>query len=394
MLAATPTSSRKPKPSRVSRYARSVISLGRKWAVPALDRASTRIKLDAPLLEALLTKIEPTLSLRLVRAEVVSIVDETVDTKTYWLRPNARFGKHRPGSYVTFLLNIGGRSVRRSYSLSSEPRADGLVSITVKRVAGGLVSNWLADTLEPGHVLELGVPEGQFLLPHRPPEKLLMLSAGSGITPVMSMLRQLLAEGASCQVIFMHFARSPHDIIFHSELSKIAASHPNVRVVLCVERAEAEHNWSGGLGRFSEQFLNEHAAEFRELDTFMCGPAPFMQAVMTHFEQADADLSRLRYERFDSALDMTKFLNHAQLIRFTRSGTESMSNRPRTILEEAETAGLDVEYGCRAGNCGTCRCRKLSGVVVDTLTGVESGAGDEFIFPCISVARGTVEVEL
>jgi ferredoxin-NADP reductase len=222
-----------------------------------------------------------------------------------------------------------------------------------------------------------------------------MLSAGSGITPVMAMLRQLVAAGSSCQVVFLHFARTPHDIIFGEELARIAARHPNVRLVLCVENAGvAESRWTGALGRFSEALLVEHAPDFRELDTFLCGPAGFMQAVMRSFERAGADLGRLRYERFDAALDPSMFLDHAQLIRFVRSGTESLSNRPRTILEEAERAGLSVQSGCRAGNCGTCRCRKQSGVVVDVTTGLESTSGDEYIFPCVSVARGTVEVDL
>jgi ferredoxin-NADP reductase len=394
MFVASPT-----RITDVTRYfgqhARTLLSFGRRWAVPAIDRASARVQLDAPLLEALLTKIEPTLSLRLVRAEVVSVVDETADTKSYWLRPNARFGTHRAGAYVTLHLRIAGQSIRRSYSVSSAPRADGLICITVKRVPGGLVSNWLADHLRPGTLLELSAPDGQFVLPTRPSDKLLMLSAGSGITPVMSMLRQLLAAGSDCQITFLHFARSPRDIIFHEELTRIAQTHPNVRIALCVESAEGHvGSWTGGIGRFNEAFLAEHAPEFRELDTYMCGPAGFMQAVMTYYEQADADLSKLRYERFDVALDLSKFLNHAQVIRFVRSGAESMSNRPRTILEEAERAGLSVESGCRAGNCGACRCMKRSGVVVDVLTGAESGPNEEFIYPCISVARGTVEVEL
>ena len=119
-----------------------------------------------------------------------------------------------------------------------------------------------------------------------------------------------------------------------------------------------------------------------------------MQAVMQTLEREDADLSKLRYERFNAAFDASMFLDHAQLLRFLRSGTESLSSRPRTILEEAESAGLRVESGCRAGNCGTCRCRKRSGVVVDINTGLASHAGDQFIYPCISVARGTVEVDL
>jgi ferredoxin len=140
--------------------------------------------------------------------------------------------------------------------------------------------------------------------------------------------------------------------------------------------------------------LQETVPEFAALDTYLCGPSGFMQAVMQAFEQQDADLSKLRYERFGTALDTSSFLEHTQLIRFVRSGTETLSNRPRTILEEAERAGVRVESGCRAGNCGTCRCRKTSGVVVDITTGRASRAGEEFIYPCVSVARGAVEVDL
>jgi ferredoxin-NADP reductase len=252
----------------------------------------------------------------------------------------------------------------------------------------------LADNLQPGDVLELSAPAGQFVLPAAVPETLLMLSAGSGITPVMSMLRELLVTRSSSQIVFIHFARSPRDVIFHRELSTLAAAHPNVKLALCVESAEPADGWPGALGRFTQELLTEHAPHFREIDTYMCGPAGFMEAVIRCFESADADLSRLRYERFDVALDLTKFLNHAQVLRFVRSGVESVSNRPRTILEEAERAGLDVESGCRAGNCGACRAKKRSGVVVDVVTGEESTAGEEEIYPCVSVARGTVEVEL
>jgi stearoyl-CoA 9-desaturase NADPH oxidoreductase len=373
------------------------VILGR--VVPMLDRASTRVQVKVPLLEAALSRLEPTLSLHAVRAMVVRVQDETHDTKTYWLRPNARFGRFRPGAYVTLHLRIAGRVQQRSYSLSSAPRtdSDGLISITVKRVPGGLVSNWLADTVRPGHVLTMDMPEGRFLLPDAPPRRMLLLSAGSGITPVMSMLRQLRAAGSTSEVVFVHFARSPADIIFRAELEQIARELPHVRVVLCVENSDDAGGagvWQGETGRFTHALLARHAPDFAELDTFLCGPAGFMQAVIGCLEQANADLAKLRYERFSVELDPSRFLQHAHLIRFTRSRTESMSNRPRTILEEAESAGIDVPYGCRAGNCGSCRCRKRSGVVVDLTTGIESDAGADFIYPCISVARGPVEVEL
>jgi ferredoxin-NADP reductase len=389
MLSVTPTAVRRGLGS----LARYLWANGRERFVPVLDRASTRVQLEAPLLDAVLARLDPTLSLSAVRAEVVRVVDETHDTKTYWLRPNARFGHFRPGAFVNLKLRIKGRDVQRSYSLSSPPTAaEGLVSLTVKRVASGLVSNWLADNVRPGDVLTLSSPQGYFVLPERVPPRLLMLSAGSGITPVMAMLQQLVAAGSSSEVVFLHFARSPEDVIFGEELRRIAARHPNITVVVCVE--SAPDTWQGPTGRFSEALLARHAPDFRELDTFMCGPSGFMQAVMGCLEQANADLSKLRYERFSVELDPAQFLDHAHVIRFARSGTQSVSNRPRTILEEAELAGLDVPSGCRAGNCGTCRSRKKHGVVLDLTTGIESGPDADFIYPCVCVARGPVEMDL
>lgn len=386
-------------PAEVTRglgtLARHVWTSSRGRVLPLLDRASTRWQLELPLIEAALTRIEPTLSLHAVRAEVVRVEAETHDTTTLWLRPNARFGSFRPGTFVDVRLQIDGRSLQRSYSLSSAPRADGLISITVKRVVDGLVSNWIADNVKPGFVLTLQGPAGRFVLPEVVPQRLLMLSAGSGITPVMSMLRMLVAgsgSGSGSKVVFVHFARSPEDIIFRKELEQIAREHAWLKLVFCVERADAA--WNGATGRFTADLLEEHAPDFRALDTFLCGPAGFMQAVMTTLEAANADLAKLRFERFSVELDPSRFLQHAHVIRFLRSGAESMSNRPRTILEEAENAGLSVPYGCRAGNCGSCRCRKRSGIVVDITTGIESDVGPDFIYPCISVARGPVEVEL
>lgn len=361
-------------------------------ALPWLDRKTAELQLDFPAAEGLLRRIEPTLSLRQVRARVVAVENETHDVTTFVLRPNAHFTAFRPGAYVTLRLRIDGKAVERSYSISSAPSRDGLFSITVKRVEGGLVSNWLADHVRPGHILALSAPAGQFLLPATLPSKLLMLSAGSGITPVMSMLRQLVAERAPVEVTFVHFARSPRDIIFRDELMRIASEAPHVRLVFCVE--QTDDSWQGAEGRFSQRLLEEVAPDFRSLDTFLCGPSAFMQAVVQTLESQGADLAKLRYERFNASFDATQFIEHAQVVRFLRSGGQSMGTRPRTILEEAEQIGMTVESGCRAGNCGTCRCLKRSGVVTDVTTGRDSGAGEEFIFPCVSIPRGTVEVEL
>jgi ferredoxin-NADP reductase len=360
-----------------------------------IDRATTYVSTSVPLVEAALARLDPTLSLSAVRAEVVDVVNETPDTNTFWLRPNARFGTFCPGSHVQVRVRIGGRIVERSYSISSAPRSDGWIALTVKRTPAGLVSNWLADTLRAGDVVELSRATGQFVLPARLPQRLLMISAGSGITPVMSMLRQLVADRAGVQVDFLHFARSPRDIIFREELARIASARDNVHVELCVESvAGSDGAWTGAVGRVSEELLAAAAPDFRALDTYLCGPPAFMRAVVQILERCGADLTKLRYERFTTDFDASGFLEHAQLLRFMRSGTERITNRPRTILEEAESAGIPITSGCRAGNCGTCRCRKRRGVVVDVTTGLATGSGEEFIFPCVSVARGTVELDL
>lgn len=380
--------------TEVSRFVRAGVA---RRVTSRLDRSTSRVRADLPLLEAVLTRLDPTLSLHAVRARVVRVVEETPDTRTFWLRPNARFGSFRPGSYVDVRVVIDGQRVQRSYSISSAPRSDGLISITVKRVADGRVSNWLADTVQPGSVLELSPAAGNFVLPAELPPKILLLSAGSGITPVMSMLRELVARQTACRIAFVHFARTPRDVIFREELERIAGSFPNVRIELFVESADEAIDgatWTGGVGRVSEQQLAAAVPDFASLDTFMCGPAGFMRAVLQIWERCGADLSKVRYERFNSDFDASAFLTGVQLLRFVRSSTENLSTQPRTVLQQAESAGLRVASGCRAGNCGTCRCRKLRGVVVDITTGLPSGDGEEFIYPCVSVAQGTVEVDL
>ncbi|HVW28081.1 MAG TPA: hybrid-cluster NAD(P)-dependent oxidoreductase [Polyangiaceae bacterium] len=357
-----------------------------------IDRASSRVNANVPALESALARLDSTLSLRRILARVVEVRAETHDVNTYVLKPNARFGTYRPGAYVTVHVTIDGRAVQRAYSLSSPRDDEGLISITVKRVPGGLVSNHLAQVLSKGDVLELSPPSGQFVLGSEPKAPLLMISAGSGITPVMSMLRHLVRHGSNTEVTFLHFARTPNDLIFGGELAAIAERTPGVNVVLCVE--EADDSWTGHRGRFTRSLLETALPDFVDAETYLCGPSGFMRTVMQMLEAAGADFSKLRYERFNSEFDASAFLESSRVIRFARSGVESLSNRPLTVLQEAEARGLKVAAGCRAGTCGTCRCKKRKGVVFNTATGSLSGDGEEMIAPCVSVAQGTIEVDL
>ena len=316
-----------------------------------------------PVLDSVLARLDPILLPGRSLARVVEVREETHDVKTFVLRPGPRFGAYRPGAYVTVHVGIGGRRVQRAYSLAS-PRGDtGLVTITVKRVPGGLVSNYLADTIAKGDLLELGAPEGQFSLRTDASKSILMISAGSGITPLMSMLRHLVQTRSTTPITFLHFARSPEDVIFARELAAIAERSAHVKLVVCVENAD--ESWKGPRGRFSQSLLETALPEFAAADTYLCGPPGFMRAVMQTLEHAGADLSKLRYERFTPDFDAAAVLETAQVVRFLRSGVEALSSRPLTLLQQAEARGVRVDTGCRAGTCGTCRCRKRKGVVLN-----------------------------
>ena len=361
-------------------------------ALPLIDWVTSRVSLDSRRLERLVHAVEPTLSLRDVRARVVAIRLETHDTKTYVLKPNGRFRGFEPGAYLSLRIVVDGEPVVRSYSISSSSSTEGLVAITVKRVDGGIVSNWLFHRLAVGDVVEIGQARGSFLLPKDVPPRILMISAGSGITPVMAMLRHVTSLGAQPKTAFLHFARAPEDIIFRDELAQVAARCPSVGVTICVERAGAD--WMGPRGRFTAALLEEAAPDFREIPIYLCGPAPFMAEVIKALEATGCDLANLRYEQFTSGADVSAFLATSSLVRFTRSGVETVVSRPRTLLEVAEARGLRPEHGCRMGVCGSCRCEKVRGVVIDITTGRESGDGAESIRPCVSVAKGNVDLDL
>jgi ferredoxin-NADP reductase len=361
--------------------------------VSLLDRAAAQITVDNERLDRWAQALDPMISTRVIRARVVAIIDEARDTKSFVLRPNARFSRaFRPGSFVVLRLDVDGRPVTRSYSISSADIAAGLVTITVKRVEGGLASNWLCRRLRVGDVVEMGEAQGQFVLPKKLPESVLFLSAGSGITPVMAMLRHLTASPSTRRLAFLHWARSPDDLIFRAELESLAARHANLHVGLSVE--DAGEGWTGASGRFTRAQLAAAVPDWKERPIFLCGPPLFMRAVIEALEADGFDLSRLFYERFGPDIDVSKFLHGASLVRFRRSGTEAVASTPTTILDVAEARGLSPVSGCRAGVCGTCRCKKLRGVVLDVSTGRESGPGEEMIHPCVSLPKGSVDVDL
>jgi ferredoxin-NADP reductase len=334
-----------------------------------------------------LRELDPIRSLDEIRAEVIEIIEETADVKTFVLRPNARWQHDRAGQFTAVEVEIDGVRTRRCYTISSSPGAS-RPTITVKRTIGGRVSNWLHDHARPGDVLALSPASGDFVLPEPPPQKLLLVSGGSGITPVMSMLRDLDRRDAVGDVVFVHYARSSRDVIFAEELREIAARHPRLRVHIRLDDAASP-------GLFSEDEVRRLVPDFTERDTFLCGPPGLMERV-EQLWKSHGIADRLRRERFVSAIVASANVEGGirSQITLVRSGRRIEAESSRMLLDELERAGERPASGCRMGICRTCRCRKRSGMVENSLTGEVSSEPDEDIQLCISRPRSDVTLEL
>ncbi len=333
-----------------------------------------------------LGEVDPTWSVSEVRARVVDIVDETEDVKTFVLAPNAKWSGHRAGQFVTVEVEVDGVRLARCYSLSSAPGARRL-AITVKRVPGGRVSTWMHERVRRGDVLRLGAAQGEFVQTSPRPEKLLLLSGGSGITPLMSILRDLARDGAVGDVVFAHAARSSRDVVFRRELDALAAQHAGLR--LAVFREDVE-------GRLDPAKLRAAVPDLATRSSMLCGPPGMMSALVPAWSEAGLE-HRLQTERFTPAPSIAPPAGDApEAVKLTllRAGRSVTTEGGGTLLEQLERGGERPAHGCRMGICNTCRCTKKSGVVEDVRTGALSTEPDDEIRLCVSRARTDIELAL
>jgi ferredoxin-NADP reductase len=308
------------------------------------------------------------------------VQEVTHDVRTFLFEPaQPALFHHEPGQFVTLQLQIGGRSVNRCYTISTPPTRPHLLGITVKRQPGGLVSNWLHDTMTPGKRISADGPFGVFTTGRHPSAKYLFLSGGSGITPVMSMTRTLYDLGSDADVLFVHSARTPDDIIFRRELEAIAATMPNVRVVPVCEREAPREPWGGLRGFLGVDMLRVLAPDLAERVVFCCGPAPYMAAVRRMLGEAGFDMQNYHEESFSfEDLTMKECATDAPVddvepdgaptartysVEFVRSGRTFTCTEDETVLDAAYAAGLAPVSSCGQGMCGTCKTTMISGTV-------------------------------
>jgi ferredoxin-NADP reductase len=349
------------------------------------------------LLEALVTPhgvdrylelVHPMLTVRELRGEVTAVTRTTPDSLTLTIRPTRQWKGFRAGQFVQVSVVIDGVRRSRCYSPSSSQwRTDGRFDITVKAHPGGLVSRWLHANARRGSVLGLAQADGSFTLPDERPDRLLFVSGGSGITPVLSMLRTLCDEEHRGEVVFLHYADDAQHVPHRGDLEAMAAEHDNVRVVIAHtgdERGELS-------GFFGPDHLDAVAPWHAEAQTFVCGPPGLMRAAREHYKSADL-LDCLHVEEFAPPLVAVPG-DATGTLRFGASG-RSAENSGATLLEQAEAAGLNPAYGCRMGICFSCTQVKTSGCTRNVRTGRTNSDPDTEIQLCINVPVGDVELNL
>lgn len=312
------------------------------------------------------------------------VLDITHDVRTFLFEPDrpALF-QYEPGQFVTLALQIEGRPVNRCYTISTPPTRPHLLGITVKRQPGGLVSNWLHDTMAPGRRISADGPFGVFTPVRHPAAKYLFLSGGSGITPVMSMTRTLYDLGSDADVVFVHSARTPSDIIFRRELEAMASMLPSLRVVPVCERDAPREPWGGLRGFLSAGMMQLLAPDLAERVVFCCGPAPYMAAVRRILDDAGFDMRNYHEESFsfeeltkpspapadtvdaftDAPLPGSASTARTYTVEFARSGRTFTCAEDENVLDAAFAAGLAPPSSCGQGMCGTCKTTMISGAV-------------------------------
>ncbi|WP_344771946.1 ferredoxin reductase [Nocardioides panacisoli] len=342
-------------------------------------------KLTTPLHpDDYLRLLNPLWSERELRGRIEKVIPETDDAATLVIRPGWGWRyDHKPGQYVGIGVQVEGRFQWRSYSVSSPPHRSGrTISITVRAMPEGKLSSHLVNGLAPGTIVRLALPEGEFVLPDPPPDKMLFLVGGSGITPVMAMLRTLDRRGQMPDVV-MHYSSPTEDrMIFRDELDELEQKHDG----LTLHRLATDVD-----GMLEMAALDEICPDWRERQTYACGPGPMLDAITEHFESNELE-DNLHLERF--SLELGGEGGEGGTITFQNSGKTIEADGATTVLEAGEEAGIGMPYGCRMGICHTCTLTLLKGKVRDLRNGDEYDSPNEPVQTCVTAAVGECTLDI
>ena len=339
--------------------------------------------------------VDPTWTVHQVRARVTEVRRERAGALSVLVRPNRVFRGFRAGQYVQLEIERAGVRHSRIFSISSAPADGPELRLSMHVMPGGKVSGWAAEAARVGELVTLSQAAGDFVLPEFVPAKLLFISAGSGVTPILAIARQLahVTERAPHRpsVTWLHYGRT--ETMLEDEVRELGAAHSWLRLVLT--RTEGPAAAPAELRHLSLTALQTHVASWTDHETFACGPAALLQTARAAFREHGV-LHRLHTESFGAAWPVAP-VDHTALrsrVVFAKSGREISAVAGASLLEQAERAGLHPQHGCRMGICHTCKCTKLSGAVRNARTGVVSDAPNEEIRLCISMPRSDVTLDL
>lgn len=337
-----------------------------------------------------------------------AVYRETHDVMTFvFSAPEPRQFHFMPGQFLTFEFVINGEPVHRSYTIASSPTRPHTVAITTKRKEGGLVSNWLHDNLRAGDVVRAVGPLGEFSTEEHECNHRLFLSGGVGVTPFMSIARHDFDLGEDLDTVFMHFARTPNDVMFKAELDLMAKRRANLRIAHVVDTLLGDTGWSGLRGRVTRASIEVVAPDFRDREIFCCGPEPFMQTVRQILKEADYNFDWYHEESFDFGKlspeeqeaapepETPQDAVRTHSVTFRKSGRVVECDENTNILAAARAAGMRLPSSCTKGLCGTCKTGKVSGEVEMTHSGgirqreIDQGK----ILICCSRPRGDVVLD-
>lgn len=360
-------------------------------AVPQISPLRRRLlraarAMTTPLLpDDYLALIRPRWSTRELTGSVVRVRHETEDAATIVVEPDHEWPAHRPGQYLRIGLEINGIRHWRAYTITSDPgHPEGVVSVTVKHTPGGKMSPVFTRYVQPGHLVFLGEIEGEFTLPDTIPDRLLFVSGGSGITPIMSMLRHLDREGALRDAVHVHSCRTADDMIFGRMLRRLAERRPGYRLV---ELHTADRP------RLDPVALGELCPDWGTRETFLSGPRGLMDGIEDLFERA-GNSHRLHTERFQPVVGIGGGDGTGGTVRLRVSECEAECGAGVSVLVGGENAGARLPFGCRMGICHTCVGRLRDGAVRDLRTGAITEASGQMVRTCINAPEGHVEIDL
>ena len=323
------------------------------------------------------------------RARLVAREDAAKGAVTLWLRPNRHWAGFRPGQHVNLGVDIGGVRHTRSYSLTAPPRADGLLAITVKAVEAGKVSQYLHGHARAGEVFELGQAFGELCLPGHAEGRWLFLAAGSGITPLVALTRQLAAQGMPVELDLAYWARTREELCFLDELRGLAVRHPRFRLHLGLT-GEAARDADEQAGRIDADWLDARISALAGRRVMACGPGGFVETARRLLEGHAAGFQAEAFSLPPNAVEDSGQVE----VHLTRSGRRLQVARGQSLLVALEEAGLKPESGCRMGICNTCACGKATGATRHLPSGALAQEPTQALKLCINSAVTDLELDL